>query len=98
MPAVPEVDAVNVEVQVAVAVVPARVHVVNDPVTPVTLRATVPVGVVVGAVWSVTDTLQVEPWLITTGVVHETVVRVTCCPMLIANAALALPACEVSPP
>ncbi len=33
--AVPEVDAVKVEVQVAEAVVPARVQVVNEPVTPV---------------------------------------------------------------
>ena len=87
----PDVEAVKVEVHVAVAVVPARVHVVNAPVTPVTLRFTVPVGVVVGAVWSVTDTLHVEPWLTTTGVMHDTVVRVTCCPMFIGNAVLALP-------
>ena len=73
----PEVEAVNVEVQVAEAVVPARVHVVNDPVTPVSLRATVPVGVlVVPGETSVTVTLQVEPWLITTGVVQLTVVVV----------------------
>jgi len=32
---VPEVVAVKVEVQVAEAVVPARVQVVNEPVTPV---------------------------------------------------------------
>jgi len=72
------VDAVNVEVQVADAVVPARVHVVNDPVTPVSLRATVPVGVtkVPAAEVSVTVTLQVEPWLITTGVAQLTVVLV----------------------
>ena len=76
--AVPEVDAVTVEVQVAEAVVPARVHVVNDPVTPVSLRATVPVGVtnVPAAELSVTVTLQVDPWLITTGVVQLTVVVV----------------------
>jgi len=75
--AVPEVDAVKVEVQVAVAVVPARVHVVKDPVTPVSLRATVPVGVlVVPGDTSVTVTVQVEPWLITTGVVQLTVVVV----------------------
>ena len=75
--AVPDVDAVKVEVQVADAVVPARVHVVNDPVTPVSLRATVPVGVrnVPGEL-SVTVTVHVEPWLITTGVVHEIVVVV----------------------
>jgi hypothetical protein len=33
--AVPELDAVKVEVHVAEAVVPTRVHVVNVPVTPV---------------------------------------------------------------
>ncbi len=65
--------AVKVEVHVAEAVVPARVHAVKDPVTPVSERATVPVGVlVVPGETSVTVTVQVEPWLITTGVVHET--------------------------
>jgi len=68
---------VNVEVQVAEAVVPARVQVVKDPVTPVWLRATVPVGVMkVPAEVSVTVTVHVEPWLITTGVVQLTVVVV----------------------
>ena len=67
----------NVEVQVADAVVPARVQVVNDPVTPVSLRATVPVGVMkVPAEVSVTVTLQVEPWLMDTGLVQDTVVVV----------------------
>ena len=62
---------------VAEAVEPANVHVVNDPVTPVSLRATVPVGVMnEPAETSVTVTLQVEPWLITTGVVQVTVVVV----------------------
>jgi len=63
--------------QVADAVVPARVQVVNVPVTPVSESATVPVGVmkVPGEV-SVTVTLHVEPWLMTTGVVHDTVVVV----------------------
>jgi len=75
--AVPDVDAVKVEVQVAEAVVPARVHVVNVPVTPVSLRLTVPVGVVAPvAELSVTVTLQGEPWLMTTGVVQDTVVEV----------------------
>ena len=70
-------EAVNVEVQVAEAVVPARVQVVNEPVTPVSLRATVPVGVMnVPAEVSATVTLHVEPWLMTTGVVHDTVVVV----------------------
>lgn len=67
----------NVEEHVAAAVVPASVQVVNVPVTPVSLRPTVPVGVlVVPGETSVTVTLQVEPWLITTGVVHDTVVVV----------------------
>jgi hypothetical protein len=74
---VPEVEAVNVEVQVATAVVPARVQVVKVPVTPVSLRATVPVGVMkVPAETSVTVTVQVEAWLITTGVVQLTAVVV----------------------
>ena len=73
----PAVDAVNVEVHVADAVVPARVHVVNDPVTPVSLNVTVPVGVRnVPAEVSVTVTVHVEPWLTTTGVVQETAVVV----------------------
>ena len=64
--------------QVADAVVPARVHVVNDPVTPVSVRATVPVGVrnVPAADVSVTVTVHVEPVLTTTGVVQLTVVLV----------------------
>jgi len=76
--AVPEVEAVNVEVHVADAVVPARVQVVNEPVTPVWLSDTVPVGVTnaPAAEESVTVTVQVEPWLTTTGVVQETVVVV----------------------
>jgi hypothetical protein len=67
-----------VEVQVAEAVVPARVHAVKVPVTPVWLNATVPVGVrkVPAADVSVTVTVHVEPWLITTGVVQLTVVEV----------------------
>ena len=67
------------EAQVADAVVPARVQVVNvAPVMPVSLRATVPVGVrnVPAAEVSVTVTLQVDGWLITTGVVQLTVVDV----------------------
>ena len=75
--AVPDVVAVNVEVQVADAVVPANVHVVNDPVTPVSLSATVPDGVMkVPAEVSATVTVHVEPWLTTTGVVQLTVVVV----------------------
>lgn len=69
---------VKVELQVAEAVVPDRVHVVNDPVVPVSLRETVPVGVrnVPAAEVSVTVTLQVDAWLITTGELHDTVVVV----------------------
>jgi len=68
---------VKVEVHVADAVVPARVQVVNEPVTPVSLRATVPVGVMkVPAEVSVTVTVQVEPWFTTTGVVQVTAVVV----------------------
>ena len=68
---------VNVEVHVAVAVVPARVQVVNVPVTPVSVRATVPVGVVAPVLdVSVTVTAQLEPWLATTGLVQVTVVVV----------------------
>jgi len=72
------VDAVKVDVHVADAVVPARVQVVNDPVTPVSLNATVPVGVrnEPAAELSVTVTVQVDPWLIATGVVQEIVVVV----------------------
>ena len=62
---------------VAEAVVPARVHVVNVPVTPVSVRATVPVGVVAPVLdVSVTVTAQLEPWLATTGLVQVTVVVV----------------------
>ncbi len=74
----PDVDAVNVEVHVAEAVVPARVHVVKLPVTPVWERVTVPVGVMkVPAEVSVTVTVHVEPWLMTTGVLQVTAVVVT---------------------
>ena len=63
---------------VADAVVPANVHVVKEPVTPVSLRATVPVGVrnVPAVEVSVTVTVHVEAWLIATGVVQLTVVLV----------------------
>ena len=67
------------EVHVADAVVPARVQVVNvAPVMPVSLRATVPVGVrnVPAAEVSVTVTLHVDGWLMTMGVVQLTVVDV----------------------
>lgn len=73
----PVVEAVNVEEQVAVAPVPDNVQVVKVPVTPVSARVTVPLGVmaVPGEV-SVTVTLQAEPWLTTTGLAHVTAVVV----------------------
>ena len=77
MEAVPDVEAVKVELQVAVAPVPANVQVVNEPVTPVSARVTVPEGVVAVPVdVSVTVTVHDEPWLITTGLVHVTLVEV----------------------
>jgi hypothetical protein len=69
---------VNVEVHVAEAVLPARVHVVKDPVTPVSDSVKVPVGVVAIEDVSVTVTAQVDGWLMTTGVVQLTVVVVPC--------------------
>jgi hypothetical protein len=68
-----------VEVHVADAVVPANVHAVNvPPVTPVSASETVPVGVrnVPADEVSVTVTVQVEAWLMNTGVVQLTVVLV----------------------
>ena len=73
--AVPAVEAVNVEVHVAVpAVVPAaNVQVVKVPVTPLTVNVTDPVGVLTGAgETSVTVALQFDPWLTNTGLVHVT--------------------------
>jgi hypothetical protein len=70
------VVAVKVEVHVADAVVPAKVHVVNVPVTPVSDSETVPVGVVGPVAVSVTVTVQVDAWLTTTGLVQLTVVVV----------------------
>ena len=75
----PAVDAVNVDVHVAVpTVVPAaNVQVVNVPVTPLTVKVTEPVGVLTGAgEVSVTVAVQVDPWLTTTGLVHVTAVVV----------------------
>ena len=75
--AVPAVDAVKVEVHVADAVVPDSVQVVNDPVTPFSVRVTVPVGVVAPvAEVSVTVTVHIDPWLIMTGVSQVTLVVV----------------------
>jgi hypothetical protein len=69
---------VNVEVHVAEAVLPARVQVPNDPVTPVSVSVMVPVGVVGTVEVSVTVTVQVDGWLMTTGVAQLTVVVVPC--------------------
>ncbi len=76
--AVPEIVARNVDVHVAAAVVPLRLQVVKvPPVMPVSDSATVPVGVMkVPAELSVTVTVQVEPWLATTGEVQVTAVIV----------------------
>src|SRR5438445_301194 len=79
MVAVPAVDAVKVLVHVAVpAVVPAaNVHVVNVPVTPLTVNVTDPVGVLTGATEvSVTVAVHVDPWFTTTGLVQVTAVVV----------------------
>jgi len=76
---VPDVEAVNVDVQVAVpAVVPAAsAQVVNVPVTPLTVNVTDPVGVLtVPAAVSVTVAVHVEPWLTNTGLEHVTAVVV----------------------
>ncbi len=67
----------NVDVQVAEAVVPLRLHAEKEPVTPVSDSVTVPVGVIaVPSDVSVTVTVQVEAWLTTTGVVQLTAVDV----------------------
>ena len=52
----------NEDVQVADAVVPDRVHDVKDPVTPVSLNVTIPVGVTKAPATdvSVTVTVHVE--------------------------------------
>jgi hypothetical protein len=66
-------------VHVAEAVVPLSVHVVKvPPVTPVSESVTVPTGVrnVPADDVSVTVTVQVEGWLMNTGVVQLTVVEV----------------------
>ncbi len=84
---------------VADAVVPLRLHVVNvPPATPVSDNETVPVGVVVGApvATSVTVTVQVEPWLATTGVVQETVVVVGCLLTISETVAVPVPAALVA--
>ena len=71
-------EAVNVELQVAVAPVPDNVQTVKDPVTPVSARVTVPLGVIaVPGEVSVTVTLHAEPWFTTTGEAQVTAVVVT---------------------
>ena len=75
--AVPVLVGVKVDVHVAEAVVPARVHAVNDPVTPVSESVTVPVGVMnAPRDESVTVTLHVDPVFTFTGVVQLIVVVV----------------------
>ena len=94
MLAVPAVLGRNVEVHVAVPAVAlaARVQVVNVPVTPLTAKATEPVGVVtVPGDESTTVAVQVEPWLTTTGLVHDTEVVVDRTLTVTLVAALVLP-------
>jgi len=92
--AVPDVVAVKVEVHVAEAVVPAKVHVVNVPVTPFSVRVTVPVGVVAPVLEvSVTVTVHVDPWLATTGLVQETLIVVIAAGVL--TTTLAVPLLDV---
>ncbi len=63
-------------VHVATAPLPPNVHALNVPV-PLLVKVTLPPGVIaVPGEESVTVTLQVDPWLITTGVAHDTVVVV----------------------
>lgn len=96
--AVPEVVAVKVDVHVAVAAVPDNEHAVKLPVTPVWPRVTVPVGVVAPVVEvSVTETVHVEPWMATTGVMQLTVVVVTASPIVTGKAVLGLEAWVASP-
>jgi hypothetical protein len=70
--AVPKLLAVKVEVHVEVDPLPLSVQVVNAPVTPVSDKATVPVGV--EPVDDTTVTVHVEPWFTTTGLVQLTIV------------------------
>lgn len=92
--AVPDVVAVKVEVHVAEAVVPAKEHVVNVPVTPFSVRVTVPVGVVAPVLEvSVTVTVHVDPWLATTGLVQETLIVVIAAGVL--TTTLAVPLLDV---
>ena len=81
MVAVPVVDGVKVTEQPDDPVLaPTRVHTdpLKEPVTPVTLKQTDPVGVLtVPAAVSVTVAMQVEAWLTTTELgEHETLIEV----------------------
>ena len=90
----------KVEVHVAEAVVPLSEHVVNEPVTPVCERPTVPVGVTkVPVAVSVTVTVQADPWFTTTGVVQLTVVEVDLrgADVMESRELALLEVCEVSP-
>ena len=98
MAAVPVVVGENIDVHVADAVVPDRLHVVNVPVTPISLRATVPVGVIaVPPAMSVTVTVQVEVCPTRTGVVQDTVVDVARPVVTETDVVPLLPAWFVSP-
>jgi len=96
--AVPVVVGEKVEVQVADAVVPLNVHVVNVPVTPVSLSATVPVGVIaVPLATSVTVTVHVEVCPTRIGVVQDTVVVVVRPAVTTTDVVPLLPEWRVSP-
>jgi len=67
----------------------------NEPAGPVSVKVTVPVGVVGLALVSVTVAVHNDPWLTTTGLAQETVVIVLCgaaTVMITAKAGLVLPA------
>jgi hypothetical protein len=90
MSAVPVAVPVNVTEQVPAA----RVQVVelNEPVGPVSLNVTVPVGtVLVPAEMSATVAVQEDGWLTTTGVMQVTVVELDLALMMTLAAALVLP-------
>jgi len=101
---VPVAVAVNVTEQLAVPVTPAtRAQVVelNEPAGPVSVKVTVPVGVVGLALVSVTVAVHNDPWLTTTGLAQETMVFVLCeglGPIDSTKAGLVLVAWVESPP
>lgn len=101
--AVPELDgSVKVAVQTAVPEIEpcTRTHgeLEKEPETPLSPKLTEPPGVMAepSVELSVSVAVQVEAWLTTTGVVHETVVVVLRGLTVIPDVLLELPECEVS--